>query len=78
MCLQGVEGGRWFRLIDKVYDRRNLHAAFSKVARNKGAAGVDHVTIEMVDDDEHGNILRLHELLKDEAYRPREVRDKYS
>ena len=44
---QGVKGGKWFSVIDKVHPERTLRAAFSQVAANKGAAGVDHVTIEM-------------------------------
>ena len=44
---EGVKGGVWFSLIDKVHPERTLRAAFSQVAANEGAAGVDHVTIEM-------------------------------
>src|ERR1700737_1722803 len=44
---QGVKGGKWFSLIDKVHPERTLRAAFSQVAANQGAAGVDHVTITM-------------------------------
>ena len=29
---QGVEGGKWFRLFDKVFAERNLLAAFQQVA----------------------------------------------
>src|SRR5271157_162179 len=42
---QGVKGGKWFSLIDKVHPERILRAAFSQVAANKGAAGVDHVIL---------------------------------
>src|SRR5881396_788962 len=42
---QGVQGGKWFRLMDKVYAAANLAAAYREVAANGGAAGVDHVTI---------------------------------
>ena len=42
--IQGVEGGRWFRLFDKVFAERNLLAALQQVAANDGAPGVDHVT----------------------------------
>ena len=45
---QGVKGGKWFSLIDKVHPERTLHAAFRQVAANKGAAGVDHVTVDDV------------------------------
>ena len=41
-----VRGGKWQSLIDKVYKRENLDSAYRKVAANKGAPGVDHVTIE--------------------------------
>ncbi len=37
----GVKGGKWFSLIDKVYRPTTLEAAWRQVARNKGAAGVD-------------------------------------
>ena len=37
----GVKGGRWFSLIDKVYRKRSLEAAWRKVRRRKGAGGVD-------------------------------------
>ena len=47
---QGVKGGKWFSLIDKVYSRTNLRAAFTQVAANQGAAGVDHVTIAKFDE----------------------------
>jgi hypothetical protein len=42
---EGVKGGVWFSLIDKVYRRANLEAAARKVIANKGAAGVDRVTV---------------------------------
>ena len=41
---QGVKGGKWHALIDRIYSAANLDAAFEKVAANGGAAGVDHVT----------------------------------
>jgi RNA-directed DNA polymerase len=53
----GVKGGKWFRLIDRVHPVRTLNAAFYQVAENKGAAGVDHVTVD-------GFKFRLNENLK--------------
>src|SRR5262249_10221504 len=38
----GVRGGKWHSLIDKVYALPNLMAAWAEVRANKGAAGVDH------------------------------------
>lgn len=37
----GVKGGQWFRLIDKVWNEKNLFAASRKVVANAGRAGVD-------------------------------------
>ena len=34
----GVKGGKWFSLIDKVVRPATLEAAWQRVARNKGAA----------------------------------------
>lgn len=41
-----VRGGKWHSLIDKVYHPKNLYSAYREVAANRGAPGVDHVTIE--------------------------------
>ena len=42
----GVKGGKWFSLMDKVYAGRTLQAAWKRVSGNKGAAGVDRVSVE--------------------------------
>lgn len=69
----GVKGGRWFSLIDKVYAEANLFRSFDRVARNKGAAGVDHVTIEQFARHLDENIERLTRSLADDSYRPQAV-----
>src|SRR6266576_3397650 len=56
---QGVKGGVWFSLIDKVSAKRNLGAAAAKVAANHGAPGVDHVTVEAFGDDLEANVAKL-------------------
>ena len=43
----GVRGGRWYTLMDKVCALPTLRAAFTRVKANRGAAGVDHVTVAM-------------------------------
>jgi RNA-directed DNA polymerase len=70
----GVKGGKWYSLMDKVYTRANLQAAFKQVKRNQGAAGVDHQTIEMFEAKltEHLNQLGIQ--LKDGTYQPQAVR----
>ena len=42
----GVKGGKWFSLIDKVHPPVTLQAAWRKVAANAGAAGVDRQSVE--------------------------------
>jgi RNA-directed DNA polymerase len=71
---EGVQGGKWFRLVDKVYARPNLRTAFAKVKANQGAAGVDHQTVKMFECDLEANLERLANTLKDGSYRPQAVR----
>jgi RNA-directed DNA polymerase len=71
---QGVKGGKWFSLIDKVHPERTLDAAFSRVAANRGAAGVDHVTITMFAEHLGDNLRRLSEGLRSGDYRPQQIR----
>lgn len=70
----GVQGGKWFRLIDKVYSGANLLAAHKRVAANKGAAGVDHVTIKAFTRHLDSNLQRLEQALRKQTYRPQAVR----
>jgi RNA-directed DNA polymerase len=74
---EGVKGGQWFSLIDKVHPERTLHAAFSQVAANKGAAGVDHVTVKMFADRQETNLKKLSEELRCGTYRPQQIRRHY-
>jgi len=71
---QGVKGGKWFSLVDKVYAMPNLRAAFKRVKANGGAAGVDHVTVEMYERRLEENLERLSRALRDGKYRPQAVR----
>lgn len=71
---QGVKGGQWFSLIDKVYPLLALEAAFRKVEANQGAPGVDHVTIEMFAANLDVTLRRLAEDLRDGSYRPQLIR----
>lgn len=67
---QGVRGGRWHTLIDKVYSRKNLFFACRKVVGNQGAPGVDHVTVEQFDSQSREELARLGAELADDTYRP--------
>ena len=70
----GVKGGKWFSLIDKVFSPANLRSAFHEVARNEGAAGVDHVTIDMFTKQLDQEIDRLSRALQSGEYEPQAVR----
>jgi len=74
---EGVKGGKWFRLIDKVYAERNLLAGYGAVAANRGAPGVDHVTVEAFADDLEANVAKLVSALRDGLYQPQAIRRVY-
>lgn len=69
-----VRGGKWHSLIDKVYAPGNLDSAYREVAANKGAAGVDHVSVEDFAVQLVRNIDKLHEQLQNGSYRPQSIR----
>lgn len=71
---QGVKGGVWFSLIDKVHSEKHLHHAAQKVMGNKGVPGVDHVTVEMFDKDLLPNLRKVSAELRDGTYRPQAIR----
>lgn len=70
----GVKGGKWFSLIDKVYSERNLKAAFEKVKKNRGSAGVDHQTVKKYEDRLEENQQNLARALEQGTYRPQAIR----
>jgi len=70
----GVRGGKWHTLIDKVFDKRNLYASARKVLGKKGAAGVDHQSVEDFSEDALSELDRLHEQLRGDLYQPLAVR----
>jgi len=63
-------------LVDKVYKPKNLMMSWEKVRRNKGAGGVDGVTLEVFEEDLQERLERLHAELKTDSYRPQPVRQK--
>jgi RNA-directed DNA polymerase len=73
----GVKGGKWFSLIDKVYRPTVLMNAWSKVRANKGAAGVDKTSIEMFETNLGKYLKELEQELKEGTYKPNAVRRVY-
>lgn len=42
----GVKGGKWFSLVDKVWNPANLRASWEKVKANAGGSGVDGQSVQ--------------------------------
>lgn len=70
----GVKGAKWFRLFDKVFSERNLLAAFQQVAKNDGAAGVDHVTCDEFERQLPDSIWELSDLIKSGTFKPQAIK----
>ena len=60
---QGVIGGKWHSLIDKVYALPNLRRAFERVKANQDKAGADHVTVEEFERHLEANLEKLAQAL---------------
>lgn len=73
----GVKGGKWHSLMDKVYAVKTLRLAWKKVRANKGAAGVDNISIDKFDAHAARYILELHVALKNQYYEPNPVKRVY-
>ena len=71
---QGVKGGSWFSLIDKVWNPANLQSAFRKVKANGGAAGVDRVTVKDFEKRLEENLNKVAEQLRTGPYQPQPIR----
>ena len=70
----GVQGGKWFSLIDKVYRAETLRAAWQKVEANGGAAGVDRQSVKRFALRAEIYLEELSTALKKGSYRPQPVR----
>ena len=74
---QGVKGGKWFSLMDKVTDPKTLWRSFEQVKANHGAAGVDRQTVEDFERDLMKNLKQLSEQLRAGTFQPQPVRRKW-
>ena len=73
---KGVKGGKWFRLFDKVFSHRCLEAGARQVLSNKGAAGVDHVSVNDFASRLTPEVGKLSQSLRDGTYHPQAIRRK--
>lgn len=70
----GVKGGKWFSLMDKVFREATLWSGYQKVAANGGAGGVDHVSVEAYGKRIGDEIAKLSEALRTQRYRPSAIK----
>jgi RNA-directed DNA polymerase len=74
---RGVKGGKWFALIDKVYDPRNLRSAYGRVYGNQGAAGSDGQSLEGFAARLEAELGMLGAELRESRHQPHPVRRVY-
>lgn len=70
----GIEGGKWFRLIDKVWSPKNLKLSVEKVIGNGGSAGIDGQSTAYMEKHKENAVRRLQKELETESYRPQAVK----
>lgn len=61
-------------LMNRIASLANLKRAFKAVKRNKGAPGIDHMTVQQFEDHLNDNLNALQTSLINESYRPLAVR----
>lgn len=70
----GVKGGKWYSLIDKVYAPVTLEVAWTKVEANKGAAGVDGQSVDRFAAKADVYLSELSTALREGSYLPQAVK----
>lgn len=61
-------------LLDEILNRNNLNSAYLQVYRNKGAAGVDGITVHQLEDHLRKNREKLIQQVRDRKYMPQPVK----
>jgi RNA-directed DNA polymerase len=72
--VNGVEGGKWYSLMDKVYAPKALALAWERVRANKGAAGVDGQSVERFAAGAETYLAELSRDLREGRYWPQSVK----
>lgn len=73
----GVKGGKWHSLIDKVSRLETLKLGWAQVEKNAGAAGVDRMSVERFAQAQERYLTELALGLRDGSYCPQPVRRVY-
>lgn len=71
---------RFYALYDRIYRRDVLETAYARIRANKGSAGIDNITFEMIEEEEDGPrklIDQIEEELKDKRYKPKPIKRVY-
>jgi len=70
----GVRGGKWHSLMDKVWEKKNLEAAWKQVKARNGGGGVDRMSIGLFSTRADKRLTRLSEQLREKTYEPHAVK----
>lgn len=70
----GVEGGKWFSLIDKVARKETLEIAWRKVRKNRGACGVDKMSVGLFERQADKYLSEMSEAIMSGSYMAEAVR----
>ena len=70
----GVKGGKWFSLMDKVYAPKTLAAAWQRVQANAGAHGVDQMSVEIFAANAQSHLAELSQAIRSGSYEPQAIR----
>jgi RNA-directed DNA polymerase len=71
---RGINGGKWYSLIDKVWDQKTLRLAAQAVVAKDGSAGVDGESCAALDQHLEAISAGLSRQLQDRRYRPKPVK----
>ena len=69
-----IEGGKWFRLIDKVWSPKSLGRSLEKVVAKGGSAGIDNQSARQVEVHRDQTIANLEQELRASQYQPQAVK----
>jgi RNA-directed DNA polymerase len=70
----GVKGGKWFSLMDKIYAEKTLAAAWQRVQANAGAYGVDQMSVELFACNAQRYLTELSQAIRTGSYKPQAIR----
>ena len=62
------------QLLEEILSRDNMKLAYKKVKANRGASGIDGITIEEIDDYLKENWVNIRDKIRKRKYKPKPVR----